>query len=994
MLPSGGVSNFGAAMPSRSARDTQVPEHADASRVDAEGLALELREAVEGEVRFDRLSRELYSTDASLYQIRPLGVVVPRTCEDVIRTVEICREYGAPITPRGGGTSLAGQAVGPGVQLDCSKYLTRILEIDAAARTARVEPGVVLDNFNAALAPHGLQFGPDVATSSRANLGGMIANNSSGAHSIIYGKTIDHVLELDVVLADGAVCRLGPVAGETLEQKRALPGLEGRLYRELPALAQRHAAEIEKRFPKVMRRVGGYNIDALADPRGPVNLAQLVVGSEGTLAVVLAAKLKLIALPAAKGLLLVEFDDLFAAVDAVAPIMTHEPAAVELVDKLILDQIRGSAELAPARQMLRGNPGAILIVQFFGDSDGDVADKLQGLERDLKKHRRGNAWTPATDAAGQDRIWELRRAGLGLLMSLKGDSKPYAFVEDTAVRTESLAAYIRRFHQIVAAEGTYAGWYGHASVGCLHVRPVLDLKTLAGRGRLRRIAEQVSDLVLEFGGSFSSEHGDGLARSCFTEKMFGPTLYAAFREVKRCFDPQGLFNPGKITGAQDLLDSLRSPATQADVPEIATRFDFSAEGGMYRAVEMCSGLGHCRKTLSGSMCPSYMATRDEDHSTRGRANALRAALEGRLDGGLNDERLYQVLDLCLGCKACKRECPSAVDMAKLKAEFLDHYQRGRGVSLRTWLFAHVDRLAGLGCFFAPLANGLGSSRPVRWLNDKLLGIDRRRTPPRFVRRGFRRTFRKQSMGQKAGARGEVVLFDDCWMNYCEPQTGLAAVKLLTAAGYTVRLAPIRCCGRPAISAGMLGRAVRLAEANIRALSEHVRAGRPIVGVEPSCLLTLCDEYPSLVSGDLKQQARELAAASQLIEEFLSEQHTADALRFRPTPAKALVHGHCHQKALVGMKPLEALLRRVPRLDLEFLDTSCCGMAGSFGYEREHYDVSEACAERILAPAVRAAAPDAVVLAPGFSCRQQIAHFTGREARHPVEFLAERLESED
>jgi FAD/FMN-containing dehydrogenase/Fe-S oxidoreductase len=940
-------------------------------------------------VFFDLLNRHLYSTDASIYRIAPLGVILPKTQDDVLQVIRVCGERGVSVTARGGGTSLAGQAVGSGVQIDFSRYLNRILEVNLDQRFVRVEPGAVLDNLNDALAPYNMRFGADVATSSRATLGGMIANNSSGAHSLVHGMTADHVLELKVALSDGTVTELRPFSGRALQEKRFLQRLEGRLYRELPALAEAHAQAIQTRFPHIQRRVSGYNLNAFSNADTPIDLTRIIAGSEGTLALILEAKLNLVPAPAAKGLLVVEFPDVLSAASAVPRILEYGPTAIELIDKLILDQTRGSANFARARGLLRGEPGAVLLVERWGSEAKEVEEMILSLAERLKRLAIGIARTPILDPTDQARIWELRKAGVGLLMAVKGDAKPYAFVEDVAVSPAHLDSYLRRFQQIVSEHRTHASWYGHAGVGCLHVRPLLNLKTIEGRQSLRSILDQVSDLALEMHGSLSGEHGDGIVRGGYLEKMFGPELYQAFRQVKNLFDPAGIFNPNRIVDTPDTLSSLKILPSVSEIPEINTRLDYSSDGGFYRSLEMCSGVGHCRKTLSGSMCPSFMATQSEGLSTRGRSNGLIAALEGRLPEGLANQQLYEILDLCLGCKACKNECPSFVDMTKHKQELLFQRHRLRGAPMRDLLVGHVDTLLPAGGALAWIANRLSRFRTTRWLAEKLLGFDRRRVIPAFSPISFRRRFSRRAPNPRTPSRGEVALFVDCWLNHCQPEVGMASVELLEAAGFAVRLTETRCCGRPALSKGLLDRAARLAEYNTAVLYQHLKAGRAIVVVEPSCLSTMRDDYLYLLSGATREKAREIASRSQLIDEFLADiaEDAWQAMSLRSFPDRVLLHGHCHQKALGAMKSLEGVLQRIPGVDVTLLETSCCGMAGAFGYEVGHYEVSRACVERLLAPAIREAPPSTVVLAPGFSCRQQIAHFTGRQALHPVELLA-------
>ncbi len=964
--------------------------------VDVAALRAALATAVRGEVRCERLDRALYSTDASVYQIVPLGVVLPRDAADVVATLKVCADFGVPLTARGGGTSQAGQCIGPGVILDCSKYLHNILEVNAAERWVRVEPGCVLDDLNQHVKPLGLQFAPDISTANRATLGGMIANNSSGTHSLIHGKTIDHVLELRVLLADGSVVELRPLDEMELDKKTRQQDQEGACYRVVRQLAAEHAAEIDRRYPKILRRVGGYNLDAFVPrPGAAFNLAQLFVGSEGTLGVVLEAKLRLVELPRAKALLVVQFADLLDALAAVPAILAHCPAAVEVMDRYILDCTKLNADAARLRDFLRGDPGAILVIEFYADAAAELPGRLAALEADLRGRGCGEHHHPATDAAAQARIWKLRTLALGLSMAEKGDAKAISFVEDTAVAPEHLRDYIAEFLQIIARQGTTAGVYAHASVGCLHVRPIVDLKTAEGLRRFEAIAAEVAELVLKYGGALSGEHGDGLVRSPFQAKMFGPTLYEAFRTLKYTFDPRGLFNPGKVVDAPPLTANLRyGPAYVT--PDVPTTFDFSSDGGVVRAAELCAGVGECRKRRGGTMCPSFQATRDEQHSTRGRANTLRLALTGQLGlTGLTDPAVLDALDLCLECKACKSECPTNVDMARLKAEVLHQHGRRHGLPLRHRVFGHVATLSQWGCRLAPLSNWSARGWLGRWLNERLLGIDRRRRPPRFAARPF---LRRPQVRDVAPANGQpqVLLFPDTFMNFHEPDIGLAALEVLRRLGQHVT--PdlpdgLRCCGRPMISNGLLDAAVANARHNVERLFPWADAGRPIVACEPSCILTIKDDYPALLQGEQRRRALAVAAQCFTFEEFaekaITEAGTAFALR--PGPKRVLLQGHCHQCALVGIGPALRLLRRIPGAEVSDLDAGCCGMAGSFGYEREHYEVSRLVGEQRLFPALRQADADAVVVAPGFSCRLQIEHFTGRRALHPASLLRSLLE---
>ncbi|MDQ6707572.1 MAG: FAD-binding protein, partial [Acidobacteriota bacterium] len=673
------------------------------------------------------------------------------------------------------------------VQIDTSKYFNRLLEVNAEERWVRVEPGIVLDELNARLAPSGLRFAPDISTASRATIGGMMANNSSGARSVLYGKTIDHVLEQTVLLSDGSVAHF-----RDIERGFTPTGgsLEAACYSAVLRLASQHAEEIERHFPKILRRVGGYNLDEFTSPSKSVNLTKIMVGSEGTLGIVLEAKLNLVLLPKAKAVMVIAFSDLIEALSAAPAILTHMPSAVEVMDRAILDSTRQNRALdAIRKKFIPGEPAATLCVEFYGDSAQDLPPRLQALEQDLRRRKLGYAYVSETDPASQAKIWSLRESALGLSTAMRGDAKSISFVEDAAVHPDKLAAYIERLRAIVHRHETTAGIYAHASVGCLHVRPVINLKTEEGVAKFEAIAREVADLVLEFGGALSGEHGDGLVRSPFMRQMFGPVLYEAFREIKRTFDPLGLLNPGKIVDAPPLTANLRfGAAYRTKQPE--TWFDYSEFGGMAGAVEMCSGVGACRKQLSGSMCPSYMATREEAHSTRGRANVLRLAMAGRLDeSALGDRGVYDVLDLCLECRACKSECPVGVDMARYKSEFLAGYWVRHGTSRRAHALGNIQRLSAWGSRFAPLSNWMSSNAPARWLNEKLLGIDRRRTPPAWKRQTFERWLAMNPL-QKIGI--PVTLFNDTFTNYYDPQIGIAALQVLERGGCSVNVARPEC----------------------------------------------------------------------------------------------------------------------------------------------------------------------------------------------------------
>ena len=958
-----------------------------------------LEDATRAEVRFDRGSRALYATDASLYQIMPVGVVVPRTVEDVAATVRVAAEEGVPIIPRGGATSLSGQTIGSGIVLDASKHLTRIGTVDRDRMTVRVQPGVVLGRLNAELRPLGLMFAPDVSTTDRATLGGMIGNNSAGARSLRFGKTVDSVRSLDVVFADGTTATLGPRSPAELAASCALDGIVGRAHRTVRDLVKDHEPAIRRQFPHLLRRVSGYNLDEFVPglpvraPQAPddpwaFNLAKLVVGSEGTLAVVTGAELKLVPAPQHQGLVVLSFATIPAALDRLQEMLETGPVAVEMVDRAIMDLAARNPEYAKRLSFAAGHPEAVLAAQFYADSHDELVEKTTDLARRFEGAPGVLGIRTTLQDAARDDFWKVRKAGLSLLMGMVGDPKPVAFVEDTAVPVERLPAFYDRFRAIVDRHGTVASCYGHADVGCLHIRPVLNMKAQEDVDKLRSIAAEVSDLVLEFGGSMSGEHGDGLARSRWNRKLFGEEIYGAFRSIKEAFDPHDLMNPGKVVAEPDLGVDLRFGASyRTPLEPRQTAFDFSDQGGFARAVELCSGVGACRKTGTGTMCPSYMVTLDEDHSTRGRANLMRLVMSGALPSeGMVSEDLERALDLCLQCKACKTECPSNVDMSRLKSEYLHQKYRTRTIPIGSLLVAHVHRLNAIGSATAPLSNALAKWSPVRWLMEQVAGFDRRRVVPEFERNHLRRWFRRHRPDPRAGSRGRVILLDDCFTTYNQPAVGRAAVSVLEAAGYSVELAGLPCCGRPAISKGLLDLANHWARQNVAKLVADAREGVPILGCEPSCILTLADEYRALRLGP---DADAVADASMMIDRFLADPDRVPDLPLRPRPGRVLLHGHCQQKATVGTGDTVAALRRVPGLEVTALDSGCCGMAGSFGYERGHYDVSVALAERVLLPAARAE-PDAPLVAPGFSCRSQVHGLEGIDARHPIELIADQL----
>jgi len=945
----------------------------------------DLRQRVRGGVMMDRVSRGIYATDASNYQIMPVAVCTPLDADDVAAALDVAREHGVTILPRGGGTSLAGQTVGASLVLDFSKHMNRILELNVEEHWARVEPGLVRDEFNAQLASHGLHFAPDPATANRANVGGMVGNNTSGMRSIIYGKTIDHVLEAVVLLADGTRIHLRELDPEAYAERATGDGREAEILAGARRIIEANHDEIEQRFPKVMRRVGGYPLDEFIHADN-WNLAKLIVGSEGTLAATLEVKVRLEPLPKHIAVSVVQFGNLIETIRAVKPILDYGPSAVEIIDRETIELARKNLASRPLCTFIEGDPAAVLIVEFFGDTEDEARGKAERMIQGLRAEGLGYAWPLWTDPRQISNVWGVRKSGLGLMLGMKGDRKPTPFIEDACIPVEDLPEYIDKVLQICRRLETKVAMYAHASVGVIHVRPILDLRREGDIERMKTIAEETFGLVQHYKGSWSSEHGDGLVRSPWMERFYGPRIYQAFREIKQLFDPDWRMNPGKIIDSPPMDQALRFGTTYR-TPDFPTVYHFREDGGFASAVHMCSGVGACRKTLGGTMCPSYMVTRDEEHTTRGRANALRLAMSGQFGpGGLTDPRLYDAFDLCLSCKGCKAECPSNVDLAKLRGEFLRIYREKQGVKMRDRMVlrspAMAARLSGRA---APLINALMSSAAARRLLDATVGLDRRRRPPRYAAQSFSRWSEQRKESDNGDGR-RVVLFVDTYTNYHEPHIGKAATELLESCGYHVIMALVGCCQRPAISHGFLREAKAAGEVTMRTLDSYVGQGLPIVALEPSCASALTDDLPDLL--DDADLGRRVAENVMMIDVFLDREVQAGRLdgAFDSTSRSVLIHGHCHQKALYGTDAMKRLLGRIEGLEVSEVDSGCCGMAGSFGYEKEHYDLSRKMAERRLIPAVRERAPGTTVVACGFSCRHQIADFAGVKALHWVEAL--------
>ncbi|MGH7122309.1 MAG: FAD-binding and (Fe-S)-binding domain-containing protein [Acetobacteraceae bacterium] len=956
-------------------------------------LAARLRAAVAGEVLFDPASLGRYATDASIYQVVPLGVVIPARREDIAATLAIARKEGVPVLARGAGTSQCGQTVNRAVVIDCSRHLRRILDLDPAHRRVTVEPGLVLGELNAALKPHGLCFPVDPSTHARCTIGGMAGNNSCGAKSIRYGLMADNVAAIDAILADGTRFRFGPTPpSPTADQPTRITALVATLL----ALGAAEATEIAARFPRQLRRVGGYNIDALtqaARAAGRGNFARLLVGSEGTLAFSEALTLKLVPLKPHKVVGICQFPSFRDAMLATPSLVALDPEAVELIDRTMITLGRAIPFYRAAiERMLIGEPESLLLVEFHGDEEAALVRKLDLLAEALADLGFPGALVRATNPAFQADIAAVREAGLNIMMSMKGDAKPVSFIEDAAVDLADLAAYTERLNEVFARHGVQGTWYAHASVGCLHVRPVLNMKDPVDVAKMHRVAEECFALVRAYKGSHSGEHGDGIARSEFHEAMFGARVIRAFAAVKQAFDPTFLLNPNRIVDPPRMNDRslFRYFPSYSPTSDFAPVLDWRVHpgplGGMLGAVEMCNNNGACRAIDAGVMCPSFRATRAEIDSTRGRANTLRLALTGQLGPeAMASGAVAEAMALCLSCKACRRECPTGVDMAKMKIEVLAARVRRYGPTRRERLIAALPRYAPLAARLAPLANLRNRSRLLASLVERLFGLSARRPLPAF-RRDF---FRDSECSARPGAsRGIVWLLADTFNRYFEPENLRATLRVLTAAGYEPQILsppaakhrPL-CCGRTWLSAGLVDRA----RDEARRLLAACTGDRPVLGIEPSCLLTLRDEFPSLLPGP---EARRLADRALLVSELLAREKPP--LEFARRPATAFVHGHCHQKSFGAFPALLTTLRMIPGLEVHPIAASCCGMAGAFGYQAETEATSRAIAGQSLLPALKAAAPGDLVIADGTSCRHQIADLAHRPALHSMRLLADSL----
>lgn len=989
----------------------------------ASPLAQLLAKNLRGEVLFDAASRGRYSTDASIYQITPIGVVVPRDQADVLRTLEIARDQKVAVLSRGAGTSQCGQTVGDALIIDNSKYLCNVIAFDANAMTITVEPGMVLDHLNAWLKPHGLWFPVDVSTSAQCTIGGMTGNNSCGSRSIEYGNMVHNVLSVDAVLADGTQANFGslnkPVSGARLQH----------ILQSLKTIATRERAELAERIPKVLRRVAGYNIDLFdcQNPRaytddGVANLAHLLVGSEGTLAYSRQITLKLCPLPVHKVLGVVNFQSFYKAMDSAQHIVTLKPTAVELVDRTMIELALSNPAFRPVvEKALLGQPAAILLVEFAGEDHATLVQKLEDLDALLSDQGLPNSVVKMPEAQAQKALWDVRKAGLNIMMSMKGDGKPVSFVEDCAVPLEHLAQYTDRLTEVFHRYGTEGTWYAHASVGTLHVRPILDMRR-DGAVKMRAIAEETSALVREYKGAFSGEHGDGLCRGEWVSWQYGPRIHQAFTEIKALFDPDNRFNPDKIVRPPKMDDRSNfryAPGYQ--VPVLQTGLDWSAwnvlrdpltgdetkpgtgldlSNGLASAVEMCNNNGHCRKFDAGTMCPSYRITKDEQHVTRGRANTLRLALSGQVgQAGLASVEVKDALDLCVSCKGCKRDCPTGVDMAKIKIEARAAWGKLHGLTLRERLIAFMPHYAPWASRFGSLLSIAEATPVLGALVKRALGFATARSLPKFKAPFLTstqniNTAASDNTATKTSAK-DVLLFVDTFSNYLEAENAHAAQRVLQAAGYTVHLnvrageRPL-CCGRTFLSAGLIDQAKAEARRTLDTLMPYVTKGIAIVGLEPSCLLTLRDEFLHYGYG---AEAEQLAQQAFLFEEFLVREQKTGRFKLNLQAIdynNALLHGHCHQKAFDALTPVQTVLSWIPELKVSTIESSCCGMAGSFGYEAEHHQASMQMAELSLLPAVRNRTASTVVVADGTSCRHQIHDGAEVKAIHTAQLLAQAL----
>ena len=943
-----------------------------------------IKSEIEGEVYFDDVTREIYSTDASIYRIVPLCVVTPKTIKDIKTLVQISNEYRIPILPRGGGSSLSGQTVNKAIVIDFTKHINKVVDVDKNSMTAIAQPGITIDQLNQILKSQNLLFTPDPSTTNRATVGGVIGNNSCGAHSIIYGKTIDNVKSLKTILSNGEDHVFKKIRFSEFEKLILNDSFSSNLYLNSINLFKKYTDELTRRYPDIQRRVGGYNLDEI-NKDGFVDLTKIIVGSEGTLATVTEAELNLVELPKSKGLLVVEFDDIIKSMEASVLALGLNPSAVEHIGEIIISEARKSPEFSSGIEYLDNNPTDIIVVEFYGENELEVKDKISHLKKKLDISGLSLSSTEVINPVQQKKVWDMRKAGLGLVMKKPGEAKAIPFVEDTAVSPEKLPEYVKRFDEIVRQNGTTAGYYGHASVGCLHIRPLINLKEEKDIKRMVKISDEISDLVFEFGGAFSGEHGDGIVRGAWTKKMYGEKIYHAFQDLKKSFDPKNLMNPGKIIDTPPMDENLRF-GTKYKTENTETFLSFEKEGGFAQAIEMCNGQAACKKIGSGYMCPSFMATRNEVDSTRGRANALRAALSGKLPiQQLNSKKLFDVLDLCLECKTCRSECPSGVDMAKLKYEFLHQYYKNNKIPLRAKLTGNIAILNKFGSYFPKIFNLINSFYLFKLATDIFLKIDRRRNLPKLAPKSFDKIFKEVKSDKKI-----AVFFNDTFTNYNHPNVGVSAVKILKALDYEVKLVDKKCCGRPLISKGLLESAKKNAKYNINSIYDYVKNGAIVVGAEPSCISALKDEYPDMFPND--ERVKLISKNTYLLQEILVKEGKNKNINFKKDLKKRsiAVQVHCHEKTVIGENISIDSLKMIPNSEVEKIPSGCCGMAGAFGYEKEHFDLSKQIAEERLLPFIKGLKSNTQVAITGVSCRHQIDDLSEKDPKHILEIFAESI----
>ncbi|GJM35818.1 MAG: oxidoreductase [Saprospiraceae bacterium] len=967
----------------------------------------QLAETLEGECHYDHLLRVLYATDASVYREMPAAVVLPKTVEDIRKVIIFANKQELSIIPRAAGTSLAGQVVGTGIVVDISKYMNQILEVNVEEQWVRVQPGVIRDELNAFLATYGLYFGPDTSTANRCMIGGMVGNNSCGTSSIVYGSTRDHLLELHTLLSDGSEVVFSSLEKAAFRKKCKGDTLENKIYRHIQETLSdaKRQETIRKHFPKasIHRRNTGYAVDELLksnvfSPEGEnFNLCRLLAGSEGTLAFTTEIKLHVNPLPDPEAVVVCpHFASIRACMRAVLIAMQHQPTACEMMDKIILDLTKKNIEQLKNRFFVEGDPEAILMVEFRGKSKEEVTEKAENFLADLRQSELAYAF-PHIFGEAIKKVWDLRKAGLGILANLPGDPKAVACIEDTAVDIQDLPDYIDEFAEMMAGFGQKAVYYAHAGAGEIHLRPILNLKKTEDRQLFHDITEATAKLVKKYQGSLSGEHGDGRVRAEFIPMMIGEENYQLLRDIKHTWDPKGIFNPGKIVDAPPMNSTLRYQPDQ-ETPELETVFDFSATEGILRAAEKCNGSGDCRKLAftGGVMCPSYQATRNEKDTTRGRANALREFLTMNTKANPFDHpEIYEAMDLCISCKGCTAECPSNVDMSTLKAEFLHQYYKTHGIPLRARAFANIGRLNNLGSLVPGLTNTFLSNRLTSSLLKKVLDVAPERSLPALSPVTLRSWFRKnrKKLATKIPTKSTVYLFCDEFTNYNDASLGITTIALLKRLGYGVLMPDHAESGRAHLSKGLLDDAQKMAAQNVDTFYELINEDTPLIGIEPSAILSFRDEYPRLLRGEAQENANKLAKNVFLIDEFLTseaEKGNITPQQFTTEPQRILLHGHCHQKALSSVAASAFLLSLPANYEVEVIPSGCCGMAGSFGYEAEHYDVSMKIGELVLFPAVRNADDETIIAAPGTSCRHQVKDGTGREALHPVEVLWEAL----